>query len=122
MKLSFILSEEEITFIMEERESELEARLSSLTVQLLSEQRSNNILRSEVDLLHAREKANLEVLRDLKEQLGNALVERDNLRDENNWLRFKLSDNRNIVEEEHTVTDEVFVFDLLWVTLVHQNS
>jgi len=92
---------------MEERESELEARLSSLTVQLLSEQRSNNILRSEVDLLHAREKANLEMLRELKEQLGNALVERDNLRDENNWLRFKLSDNRNIVEEEHTVTDEV---------------
>ena len=98
---------------MEEHESELEARLSSLTVQLLSEQRSNNILRTEVDLLHAREKANLEALKELKDQLGNALVERDNLKAVNDWLRFNVSDDRKIVQPEQTITEEVFAFDCI---------
>lgn len=90
---------------MNEHEEELEARLSDLTEQLLAEQRFNQQLRLEIDFAYTREKASLEALKETEERLVNALAEKDSLRDENDKLRFHLSESRNKMQQSRIVEE-----------------
>ena len=99
---------------MSEKEVDMEQRLSSLTEQLMAEKSISQQLRSEIDSAYMREKAALHKLKEFKEKLHNALVEKENLKAENDVFRSHLTENRkkmqrNRTTEEKEVGNECFI-------------
>lgn len=91
---------------MNETEAILEGRLSSLTEQLLAEQEKCKQLLFDIDLACTREKVAIEALSELKEKFENVLAERDQLKAENEVLKFHLSNGRNKMHRYRTAEDE----------------